>query len=79
MNNTSSTKKVWILLALLVVSIGFWLWSREYLLQAIERRDEAQKVMQKGKPLSDEELDNQIDLTLDQSIELEIKEIEKEF
>jgi hypothetical protein len=75
----TSTQKIIIALVLLLVAIGFWMWSQGYLNEVVQKRSVQQRSTQQIIPLSDEELNKQVDLTLDQSIELEIKDIEKEF
>lgn len=78
------TKKITILIVLLIIATGFWLWSREYLKEAMTQKTEGGDVMVQeyvpaGEPISDIELDSEIEGALMLDSELELRSIDKEF
>ncbi len=77
-------KKIIILIGLLIVATGFWLWSREFLREHMMEKTRGRDVMIEeyvptGEPISDTELDAEIDSALILDSEIELKSIDKEF
>ena len=75
----TTTNKIWIMVGLLILSIGFWLWSGDYLDKMMAQREMKKQAATLGTPISDTELDAQIDAALQQDSELELKTIDSEF
>jgi hypothetical protein len=78
------TKKISILTVLLIIAIGFWLWSREFLKERMmEKNMGRDMIMQEyvptGEPISDIEMDSEIDAALMLDSELELRSIDGEF
>lgn len=75
----TTTNKIWLLIGLLILSVGFWLWSEDYLTKTMFQREMKQRALETGTPISDTELDMQIDAALLLDSELELKAIDSEF
>jgi hypothetical protein len=76
----TTTHKIWLLIGLLILSVGFWLWSEDYYLnKTMFQKEMKQQVVEIGTPISDTELDMQIDTALLLDSEIELKAIDSEF
>lgn len=83
----SKTNTIWVLVVLLVLAVIFWRWSLGYKPDALIQKIDSDSAM--GQPsasdqqasviASDEELNAQIDASLQSSSELEMKAIDTEF
>ncbi len=75
----STTNKIWIMVGLLMISVGFWLWSGDYLDKMMAQREMKKQTATLGTPISDTQLDQEIDAALQADSELELKAIDSEF
>lgn len=73
------TKKITISIILLLVATGFWLWSRDLVKQSVSERQDSMEAVSAGKPISDAEMDSEIDAALMLDSELELKGVDGEF
>jgi len=78
------TKKITIFISLLIIATGFWLWSREFLKERMMEKTRGGDMMMQeyvptGEPISDTEMDSEIDSALILDSELELKSIDNEF
>jgi hypothetical protein len=78
------TKKITISIVLLIIATGFWLWSQDVLKKGMMERqgrmeNTAMKDASTGTPISDVEMDSEINAALMLDSELELKGIDGEF
>lgn len=73
------TKKITISIIVLAVATGFWLWSRDLVKQGMSERQDLMESVSTGKPISDAEMDSEIDEVLMLDSELELKGVDGEF
>ena len=78
------TKKIAILIGLLIIATGFWLFSREFLKESIMKRQQAAlmsnpEYVPTGEPISDTEIDSEINGALMMDSEIELKKVDSEF
>lgn len=83
MEQTNTTRKIWILIGLLSMSIIFWLLSERYFSETILLKmlndEKNKKPLTVGEPMSDVQMDAEIDAALMFDSELELKSIDGEF
>ncbi len=78
-NPASSTKTILVAIVLLILAIIFWRWSLAYRTDH-HMMDDRDDVMQMDQtPVTDEQLDKDLDASLNSNSEIELKAVDSEF
>jgi hypothetical protein len=80
----NNTKKLIVVLLLLIIGMIFWRWSMYYRyghVQRMDMRHGSEKMMQKGEPMSDVQIEEVLSAgaETDESTNADLKEIDVEF
>lgn len=76
MKNTTSTKTIWIFLVLLLAALVFWRWSLHYRASQVMNHD---TMMMGTEPATNEQLDQELEASMNSNSEIELRGVDEEF